>query len=157
MLEGGAGDDQLLGRGGADELDGGAGSDTALYTGSVDGVTVDLITGTGIGGDAQGDTLANIENVTGSDQDDVLSGNTGANVLAGGAGQDTLAGGGGDDSLLGDAGDDRLEGGVGADTLTGGTGTDTAVYAGSSSAVTVDLAAGTGTERRCGRRHAERD
>lgn len=38
------------------------------------------------GGDATGDTLRSIENVTGSAHDDRLNGDSGANVLAGGAG-----------------------------------------------------------------------
>src|SRR3546814_4359380 len=96
------------------------------YAGSAAGVTVNLATGTGTGGDAQGDTLSGIENLTGSDNDDVLTGDAGANVLDGGAGNDILTGGGG------------------ADTLIGGAGTDTASYAGYSGGVTVNLAPGTG-------------
>ena len=42
------------------------------------------MTGLGSVGDAAGDTLANIENLTGSNFDDVLEGNGGNNVLAGG-------------------------------------------------------------------------
>ena len=56
----------LEGGAGADSLDGGANSDTADYSGSILSVTVDLLAGTGSGGDAQGDVLSNIENVTGS-------------------------------------------------------------------------------------------
>lgn len=116
-IEGNDGDDLLEGGAGADTLDGGTGTDTASYAGSVSGVTVSLATGAGTGGDAQGDTLLNIENLTGSDSADSISGNNGDNLLTGGAG---------------------------ADVLDGGAGTDTASYAGSSAGVTFNLAAGTG-------------
>jgi len=118
FIEGLAGNDRLKGGAGADELDGGEGSDRAIYTGSDVGVTVNLATGTGQGGHADGDTLIGIEDLTGSDFPD---------------------------SLTGDAGDNRLEGGAGADTLDGGLGSDRAIYTGSNAAVSVDLATGSGT------------
>ena len=66
LLIGNSGNNVLAGLGGADHLDGGAGmGDTASYAASTSGVTVSLVTGTGSGGDAQGDTLTNIENLTG--------------------------------------------------------------------------------------------
>ena len=75
-----------------------------------------------------------IENVTGTDFDDVIKG-SGAqdNVFMGGSGDDYLDGGDGDDELeghsdnddlLGGGGDDILKGGSGRDTLTGGDGID---------------------------------
>ena len=142
-LDGGAGDDTLLGGAGADSLDGGAGTDTADYSGSAAAVTVNLTTGSGSGGDAEGDTLVGIENLTGSAQDDTLTGDGNANTLLGNDGNDTLSGGAGDDNLDGGNDDDTLIGGAGADTLDGGIGSDTASYIGSAAAVTVDLAAGT--------------
>ena len=123
-LTGGSADDTLIGGAGADALDGGAGTDTVDYSSAAREVTVDLSTGTGSGGDAEGDTFANIENVTGSAFDDSLTGDAGANVLSGGAG------------------DDVLEGGAGADILNGGLGNDTASYAGASAGVTADLSTG---------------
>ena len=133
-LNGLAGNDTLIGGAGADTLDGGTGTDTASYEGSSAAVTVSLVAGaTNTGGDAEGDTLSNVENLTGSAHDDSLTGNDFGNDLSGGAGADTLNGG---------AGDDTLEGGAGADALDGGTDTDTASYAGSSAAVTVSLVAG---------------
>ena len=45
----------------------------------------------GSGGDAEGDTLINIENLTGSNFDDTLEGNAGNNTLVGGAGIDTVS------------------------------------------------------------------
>ena len=65
-LNGGAGNDRLYGGSGADQLDGGEGADTADYTFSGAAVTVSLVTNTGTGGDAQGDILTGIENLTGS-------------------------------------------------------------------------------------------
>ena len=67
----GAGNDQLHGGAGADRLDGGDGHDDwAQYWGSDAGVTVNLATGTGQGGHAEGDTLIRIERVAGSDHAD---------------------------------------------------------------------------------------
>ena len=88
-LEGNAGNNLLAGLAGADRVDGGAGIDTASYAASSAGVTVSLMTGLGSGGDAQGDTLIRIENLTGSALNDTLEGNAGTNVLTGGAGADT--------------------------------------------------------------------
>ena len=125
LLDGGAGDDLLVGADGADTLVGGDGTDTADYSASGGGVSIDLAAGTGLGGDAEGDRLSGVENLTGSAHDDRLTGDGGANVLDGGAGDDTLAGGGG------------------ADTLTGGAGSDTADYSASAGGVSIDLTAGT--------------
>ena len=50
-----------------------------------------LALGTGTGGDAQGDHLFNFENLTGSNFDDTLEGNSGNNKLVGGAGIDTVS------------------------------------------------------------------
>ena len=88
---GNSGNNTLAGLGGADALDGDAGTDTATYAASVAGVNVSLATGLGSGGDAEGDTLVNIENLTGSGQNDTLEGNGGNNVLAGGSGNDTVS------------------------------------------------------------------
>jgi Ca2+-binding RTX toxin-like protein len=124
VLNGGNGDDVLEGGAGADTLNGGAGIDTAGYASSSAAVTVSLATGSGSGGDAQGDTLSNIENLIGSIFGDMLTGNAAANILSGGNG------------------DDVLQGGAGSDTLDGGAGADTAEYTSSSAAVTVNLATG---------------
>ncbi len=123
-LYGGADDDTLEGGAGADVLDGGSGTDEASYAGSDAGVTVNLATGTGVGGDAQGDTLTGIENVTGSSYDDSLTGNSGDNILVGGSGDDTLDGGSGNDTLYGGDGSDTLTGGAGNDVAYGQAGND---------------------------------
>jgi len=90
-ITGNDGNNVLAGLGGADSLDGGLGTDTATYAASAAGVTASLATGTGLGGDAQDDTLANIENLIGSNFADALEGNSGNNVLNGGAGIDTVS------------------------------------------------------------------
>ncbi|OWJ55816.1 calcium-binding protein, partial [Inquilinus limosus] len=77
VLDGGAGDDVLAGRGGADTLIGGAGSDTAAYGASAAAVTINLATNTANGGDATGDTFNSIENLTGSNSADSLTGDAG--------------------------------------------------------------------------------
>ena len=144
-LEGGAGDDRLSGDMGADVLDGGEGHDTVDYWGSDTGVTVNLATGTGQGGEAEGDTLKGIEEVWAFDHADHLTGDAGDNRLSGRGGDDTLEGGAGNDNLQGDDGDDNLHGGAGADRLNGGDGHDDwALYGGSDAGVTVNLATGTG-------------
>ena len=98
-LNGLGGDDELIGGPGADSLDGGEGSDVADYRGSDAGVSVNLATGEGSGGHAEGDTLSGIENVRGSDLGDTLIGNDGDNQLRGRAGADSLAGGDGSDRV----------------------------------------------------------
>jgi Ca2+-binding RTX toxin-like protein len=70
--------------------------------GSTAGVRVNLATGAVSGGDATGDTLRGIENLTGSGHSDTLTGDLGNNALNGGDGADTLGGGGGTDTLTGD-------------------------------------------------------
>jgi Ca2+-binding RTX toxin-like protein len=145
MLWGGWGNDELKGGGGADWLGGDEGIDTVSYYESPAGVTVLLnVNGVGgAGGDAEGDILGDIENLTGSIYADTLGGDDGANQLMGMEGNDTLKGFGGADSLhggngndtlygmdgadvlRGDSGNDTLNGGAGADTMLGGTGSDT--------------------------------
>jgi Ca2+-binding RTX toxin-like protein len=145
MLWGGWGNDELKGGGGADWLGGDEGIDTVSYYESPAGVTVLLnVNGVGgAGGDAEGDILGDIENLTGSIYADTLGGDDGVNQLMGMEGNDTLKGFGGADSLhggngndtlygmdgadvlRGDSGNDTLNGGAGADTMLGGTGSDT--------------------------------
>ncbi len=99
-FEGGDGADYLSGREGADTLIGGNGSDTASYRASAAGVTVNLTAGTASGGDAAGDVLSAIENLTGSAYADTLIGDSLANRLAGGEGKDVLTGNAGADTFV---------------------------------------------------------
>ncbi|MGO1077611.1 S8 family serine peptidase [Inquilinus sp. CA228] len=107
-LYGDNGNDSLRGGAGADILHGGAGIDLASYLDSAAGVTINLANGTALGGDAQGDLLVSIENLSGSDGNDSLAGSAGTNTLFGRDGNDVLNGGGGKDNLQGNAGADRF-------------------------------------------------
>ncbi len=127
ILNGGDGNDVLYGESGADQLDGGSGIDTASYYLRPEAVAVDLAAGTGSGGEAAGDTLVGIENLSGSQGGDTLAGDAGANTLQGWNGDDVLRGRGG------------------ADTLDGGAGIDLVSYWGEATGVTVNLATGTGS------------
>src|SRR5262245_62166481 len=77
------GNDVLKGGGGADRLYGGNGTDTAAYSDSDEGVQVSLAAGAGAGGTAEGDKLFDIENLSGSNYDDVLQGDGNDNALYG--------------------------------------------------------------------------
>ena len=167
----------LHGDAGADMIDGGEGSDHVGYWRSDAGVTVNLATGTGQGGHAEGDTLTGIEQVHGSNYADHLIGDAENNFFWGRDGDDTLDGGAGDDRLHGDAGNDMLDGGAGndylvggegADVLDGGAGYDTADYGESDAGVRVNLTSNrqdgghaafdrlTGIENLSGSSHADR-
>ncbi|MCR0984182.1 calcium-binding protein [Roseomonas populi] len=124
QLFGNGGDDTLVGGVGADVIDGGAGFDTSTYASSRLAVTVDLRTGTGTGGDAEGDNLFSIERVIGSSFDDTLYGGSGDDVLSGGSGNDTINGFAGANTLNGGAGNDTINGGSDNDRISGGTGID---------------------------------
>src|SRR5687768_9667393 len=100
------GDGVLRGSAGADILHGEAGTDEADYSASPAGVTVDLATGLGSGGQADGDQLFAIEGVTGSSHADRLTGTPGNDAIDGGAGADWLDGAAGGDSLAGGPGND---------------------------------------------------
>lgn len=94
---------------------------------------MDLDSGTGQGSYAEGDMIAGVENLRGSNHDDILSGDNGANRLDGREGNDELRGNGGNDVL---------EGGAGADWLDGGPGMDIISYYLSGTGVTVNLSEG---------------
>lgn len=145
VLLGEAGNDVLIGAGGADELDGGADEDAVSYEGSPLGVVVNIGSGYGEQGDAEGDMYVAIENAVGSSHFDQLFGDAGPNELLGRGTEDVLSGGEGDDVLSGQGGPDHLTGGPGGDALDGGGDIDTVTYSESSAGVSVDLSAGTGS------------
>lgn len=107
-LIGGDGHDTLLGGGGADLLQGNAGLDTVSYDDATARVIVNLLNNSANAGQAAGDILYNIENLIGSNYNDVLDGSNAANHIRGGAGNDRISG---------RQGEDTLEGGAGADTI----------------------------------------
>jgi serralysin len=129
-LVGTGGNDLLNGRGGTDILDGGEGNDTVTYVDAPNGVTANVSQGSVGQGDQLADTFHSIENLIGSNYNDVLIGDAGPNILDGGKGEDKLIGAGGADTLRGGAGNDTLDGGAGNDVLDGGVGSDKFIFAG---------------------------
>lgn len=143
VLIGGNGNDEIIGGAGADIMKGSSGIDWLSYETSASAVTIDLETGLGSGGDAEGDYFREFENLRGSSGGDDLTGDSTDNRIEGlngkddidtGAGNDTAKGGNGNDTISGAAGDDQLDGqnghddvsgGAGDDTITGGKGDDT--------------------------------
>jgi Ca2+-binding RTX toxin-like protein len=115
---GGAGNDTLDGKLGADVLTGGADVDTATYSSRNNPVTVTLGAGANDGEALEGDDVQT-ENVIGGDGNDSLTGDGGDNVLDGDINNsvDTLDGGGGNDTLFGRRGGDTLIGGTGIDSV----------------------------------------
>jgi VCBS repeat-containing protein len=127
-LHGGAGNDLLLAGAHTVVLDGGAGFDTVSYAAATSAVTVDLRGEGNTGGWAAGETLTSIEQLVGSDYNDIFHAGDAGLVMDGGKGDDQLFGGAGNDTLIGGTGNDTLSGGGGADTFVwqaGDSGTDT--------------------------------
>jgi Ca2+-binding RTX toxin-like protein len=157
--EGGADDDTAIGGSGADQLHMGAGDDTFDGAGgSADFISYSQFSGpvtldmsnpapqnTGAAGT---DTVANAENIVGSNGSDMITGTNLPNTIFGGndpgdTGDDTLNGLDGADSLFGRPGNDLLIGHQGDDDLYGELGTDTANFAtGSTGPVSFDLGFG---------------
>lgn len=109
-LNGGTGDNAFLGGAGNDTINGSTDSldfDEVIYETATSGVTVDLAAGSATGG-AGTDILNDIEGVSGSQYNDVITGDADDNDLYGEGGDDTLDGGAGDDYLFGGDGDDTL-------------------------------------------------
>ena len=95
----------------------GTGNNTLDYHLSNQAISIDLTTNAApqISGSATG-----FQNVIGTPQADLISGNAGDNVLSGGGGDDLIVAGLGNDQITGEAGRDMLLGGGGGDTLAGG-------------------------------------
>jgi len=156
-LLGGAGDDTLRGGGGNDVTDGGAGIDTADFSDIGVAVEASLADGEASYSPAPDvgivDTLIEIENLTGSENDDTLIGDGSSNLLAGNAGNDTIRGGDGDDIIRGDEIGDGTAITVTVENLLGEGGTfQTPVWFGFHDGQNFDLfdegsAASTGLER----------
>jgi Ca2+-binding RTX toxin-like protein len=125
-LSGGDGNDSLTGGGGADVLDGGAGFDTLIESrpSAVAGLSMSLSATTLSIGTEGTDSLVGIERalLRGGSGNDTLNASsfTGPVVLVGGAGSDVITGGSGNDLLIGGTGADTVSGGGGDDILIAG-------------------------------------
>jgi Ca2+-binding RTX toxin-like protein len=100
-VDGGDGNDRIIGTDKADSITGGAGNDWIFARGGAD-------------------------LINGGEGNDVLLGGAGNDVIHGDAGNDLIDGSIGDDQIFGDAGNDILNGGPGKDKVDGGAGTDAA-------------------------------
>ncbi|WP_162247932.1 cadherin domain-containing protein [Devosia sp. Root413D1] len=142
-LNGGDDNDYLMGGAGADALNGGAGTDSVSYFWSEAGVSFDTAAAASTyGGDALGDTFADLEIFIGSDfgdaitvhfngttihaeaGDDVVTVTGVGSLVHGDGGDDIITGGTGIDTIFGDDGDDTIHAGDGADSLQGSAGND---------------------------------
>ena len=120
ILDGADGDDHLYGNEGQDSFvsglgddiyEGGDGLDNIDYSGAPGGVSVDLTVNTAFNdGFGNQDTIRTIENIIGTDDADIITGDSEINEI-----------------LAGD-GDDVIRGGLGSDTLDGGDGTRDEVH-----------------------------
>ena len=115
VLRAGSGNDFVQGNHGDDLLDAGRGRDFAVFDQSRRSIRASLRTGAAYGDGA--DRLRRIENLVGSDLDDLLRGDDGKNVLFGGEGSDRLFGRGNDDRLLIFAGGTQVDGEGGRDSV----------------------------------------
>ena len=144
ILFGQSGDDLLFASadGSAEVLFGGNGVDTGDWSAGAGGWRIDLVAGLATDDEIVFTNVQSVENVTGSDFDDEITGDGNGNILDAGDGDDTVVGGGGNDvikdsggfnGLFGGHGDDVIDvlgvnfiaGGTGLDFLRGGFGDDT--------------------------------
>lgn len=128
-IEGGDGDDQILGQGGDDSLRGDDGDDTLDGGEGAD---------TLVGGDGEDSLVGGggADSLVGGDDNDLLFGNGGDDTIRGGDGDDSISasegddvvfGGAGDDLIVGEFGDDFIAAGGGYDTVLGGDNDDTLI------------------------------
>lgn len=125
--------ESFRGLAGNDTIDGSGGYDRVYYAqdaqfGGSAGVEVDLSSGTATDGFGDSDTLTDIEEVTGTQSDDRITGNNSNGVFF--------------DVLNGLAGDDELDGGDGFDVAA----YDESRFFDGAGGVAVDLSAGTATD-----------
>ncbi len=111
--------DNTYGGNGTDSLD--LSQITATY-----GAIVDLNAGTWQYNPLYGGpwVVDSVENVSGTQLADAITGNAGNNVLSGNGGDDKIFGGAGNDTIYGGTGNDLLVGGAGNDVFDGGSGID---------------------------------
>lgn len=149
VIEGGAGADDLWGGSDAGEMD------TVSYAGSSSGVYVDLSSGQTFGGDAEGDTIHEFENIRGSRLADELKGDAGTNTIEGLDGDDWIVATAGGEQVYVDYDDYdyynpyyryyQTSYWTGGDVYNGGLGKDTVDYSEATSGITVYLGSYTAT------------
>jgi Ca2+-binding RTX toxin-like protein len=88
---GGAGNDTIDGGADADSIDGGGDIDLVSYESSSIGIVAWLDGNAGVYGDAAGDRISNVENLTGSGYNDTLGASSATNHIAGGGGVDIVS------------------------------------------------------------------
>lgn len=121
-LFGDDGNDFLNGGSGSDSINGGIGNDTVDYSTAGSGVFVNLsitasqansyINALGVlvsNGEAAGDKIINVENLTGSKFADILQGNSASNIISAGSGNDYIYTGTGNDNINGGTGTDTID------------------------------------------------
>ncbi|MFZ3052043.1 MAG: hypothetical protein WA099_01440, partial [Sulfuricurvum sp.] len=155
-LDGGAGNDRLIGSTDDYMLDGGDNTDTADFSADTNGIQVTLnnsSNGTIINiGSATSSTttiIKNVENVAGTQDRDIITGDNSNNLLIGGydhlassvtPNDDTIIGGAGADTIVGDLMVDSLLGTIyaGNDVLQGGSENDI-IYGDSAPVLSTDI------------------
>ena len=119
------GDDLIIGSISTEYIDGGEGNDSVTYRNSESGVTVNLSTGICKGGYAENDRLKGIENIEGSEFNDIVHDGENSNVIDTGEGDDQIFLSSGDDIASGGEGNDKIHvSGPGTKYLFGGKGAD---------------------------------
>ena len=96
-ITGGAGGNEFISLGGNDSYDGRDGVDKVNYQYAAARMDINLATGNTSGWTS--DRLDNIENVRGTEFNDLIIGNAADNDIIGGLGSDTIVGGGGNDTI----------------------------------------------------------
>ncbi len=146
IINAGGGNDMIFASllDGDDQYNGDDGIDTLFFgSGFSAGVTVNLTGNSSTGTQSGNDTVSTIENVTGGNGNDVITGDSLQNILFGLFGNDVLNGMDGADILSGGAGNDTINGGLGFDRAEGGSGNDVLYGEGG----TDSLFGGTGNDR----------
>ena len=154
-LRGEEGNDQLDGGPGADRLDGGQGTDLVLYTDRFTPLTITI----GLGDDNDGNEIdqtglrrdsvrGDIEQLVGGQSGDTIFGDASNETLNGGPGPDRIFGQNGADAIDGSLGDDYLSGSNGGDTILGGDDQDQLLGGGDSDS----LAGGNGNDSLIGKK-----
>lgn len=121
-VQGGDGDDIIIGNASANNLTGGAGNDKLFGLGGNDEIFDFSGTNELYGGDGN-DRLSTFGSVG-----DLLDGGKGNDDLRGGSGINTMLGGDGNDQIAGGSAGDLITGGAGRDLLRGNGGGDTFFY-----------------------------